>query len=69
MPRLIKIIHEPAHWNDNCNCTIPAAWVGIVESKRGTIRADSPDDVVRYARLSGVAIPSGLAIPCDLPHR
>jgi len=29
--RITDIYHEPEHWNRNCGCMIPEAWVAIIE--------------------------------------
>lgn len=49
----VEIIHEPEHWNQNCGCMIPAAWVANVYSGMSRYKwpcGDTREEAVAYVR-------------------
>lgn len=67
-PRLIEVIFEPEHWNQNCGCMIPAAWTAHVDSRdkyTGTVKisGDTREQAIQlayaeYPRLTGAPEPA-----------
>ncbi len=51
--RIIDIVHEPRHWNRNCGCFIPAAWVGVIEVDGERLpkwHGNTPRDIVEAVK-------------------